>query len=313
MEQADQPAVALVGGTGAIGRSIATALRAAGRRYRVIGRSRAVLQAAYGDDALAEITTWSADDPVSVRSALRGATTAVHLLGVPYDAFHLHPVLMRRVLDGAIAEGVQRLLLIGTLYPFGRARTARIAEDHPREPHTRKGVLRKQQEDVLMAEDAAGRIRASILRLPDFYGPHVERSLLYDLFAAAKARRRAKLIGPIDRPHEFVFVPDVGPVVARLLQRDDAFGRAWHLGGAGVITQRALATLAYAGPPRLFVAGKNLLRLAGLFDPILRELVDMHYLLTDPLIIDDSALHGLLGSIAKTSYAAGVMQCLAAA
>lgn len=45
----------------------------------------------------------------------------------------------------------------------------------------------------------------------------------------------------------------------------------------------------------------------------MRELAEMHYLLTDPLIMEDSALHALLGPIAKTPYAQGIRATLNAA
>lgn len=179
-------------------------------------------------------------------------------------------------------------------------------------PHTFKGRKRKEQEDLVLAAHATGKIRTTVLRLQDFYGPGVERSLLSDLFVAVKQKRKAKLIGPIDRPHEFVFVPDVGPVVVNLLENPAAFGRAWNLGGAGVTTQLELVRLASEGRPRYMAAGKTMLRLLGLFDPFLREFVEMHYLLTEPLIVDDSALATLLGTITKTPYAEGVRQSLAA-
>lgn len=307
---------ALFGASGAIGASIAAALRAAGLSYRVVGRTEAGLRRAFGADPQAEIATWNPDDPASVQAAAAGVDTLVYLVGVPYDQFHLHPVLLRRTLDGAIAAGVRRVVLIGTLYPFGRPQTATVDENHPREPHTRKGRWRKEQEDVLLAAHASGRIEGTILRLPDFYGPGVERSFLHDLFTAIAAGRRAKLIGPIDRPHEYVFVPDVGPVVVRLAQTPAAYGRAWNLGGAGAIAPRELARRAFAAAgqrPRLIVAGKTLLRVLGLFDRIMRELVEMHYLLTDPVIVDDRALRQLLGGLEKTSYDEGIRRCLAAA
>lgn len=64
--------VALFGATGAIGGSVAGALRASGRSYRVVGRSRASLQAEFGADPLAEIVTWNPEDPASVRAAAHG-------------------------------------------------------------------------------------------------------------------------------------------------------------------------------------------------------------------------------------------------
>jgi nucleoside-diphosphate-sugar epimerase len=145
------------------------------------------------------------------------------------------------------------------------------------------------------------------------HAPGIERSLLTDLFIAAKQKRKAKMLGPIDLPHEFVFVPDVGPVVVRLLDAPRAFGRAWNLGGAGATTQLELARMAFGGAPRYLALGKTMLRLLGLFDPVLRELVEMNYLVTDPLIVDDYALQQLLGSVAKTPYSEGVRQSLAAA
>jgi nucleoside-diphosphate-sugar epimerase len=147
----------------------------------VIGRSRSGLEETFGDDPLAEIGAWNPDDEQTIRRALRGANAVVYLVGVPYTDFHLHPILMRRVLDAAIAEGVDRLLLIGTLYVFGRPQTERITEDHPREPHTFKGRMRKEQEDLVLEAHANGKIKTTVLRLPDFYGPGDERSMLTDL------------------------------------------------------------------------------------------------------------------------------------
>lgn len=312
MTQQSTELVALVGATGAIGKSVAAALDQQGRPYRVIGRSQRGIEEVFRDHPLAKVATWDPENEASIREAFKGVTALVYAVGVPYTDFHLHPILMRRVMEAAIAEKVDRLLLIGTLYVFGEPQMERIAEDHPREPHTFKGHKRKEQEDIVLQAHTTGQIKTSVLRLPDFYGPGVERSLLTDLFMAVKQNRKAKLIGPVDLPHEFVFVPDVGPVVVKLLDTPAAFGRAWNLGGAGVTTQLELAQMAYGGRPRYIVAGKTMLKLMGLFDPFMRELVEMNYLMTHPLIVNDSALQQLLGGITKTPYNEGVQKSLAA-
>lgn len=307
--------VALFGGGGAIGGSVAEALGALGREYRVVGRSRGPLEKQYGRDPLAEVATWDPDDPASVRAAARGVDTLVYLVGVPYWEFHLHPELMKRTVDAAVAENVERVVLVGTVYPYGRPRANPVREDHPREPHTYKGKMRKAQEDVLLEADAAGKIRGTVLRLPDFYGPGVERSFLHDAFRAAVDNRRAKMVGPIDAAHEYVYVPDVGPVVVALADEPRAYGRWWHFAGAGVTTQRKLSDTAFAAAgnePKRLVANKLMVRAAGLFDPFMRELVEMHYLLTDPVLMDDSALAGLLGGLKKTPYDEGVRRCVEA-
>ena len=202
----DAPKIALFGAAGAIGQSIASALHQAGRRYRVVGRSRESLVQSFGQDPHAEMVTWNPDDPESVRAAARGIDTIIYLVGVNYWQFELHPQLMAKTLAGAEAAGVGHLLLIGTVYPYGRARTERVREDHPREPHTFKGKMRKAQEDLLLEADAAGRIRGAILRLPDFYGPGVDKSFLHGAFLAAATGGVANLVGPLGKSHEFVFV-----------------------------------------------------------------------------------------------------------
>jgi hypothetical protein len=68
-----------------------------------------------------------------------------------------------------------------------------------------------------------------------------------------------------------------------------------------------------AGKPiKTRAAGLGMLRVIGLFQPIMRELVEMNYLLTDPFIMDDSALRALLGNV-KTPLEEGLRQSLEAA
>lgn len=301
--------IALFGAAGAIGQSIANALRAKGESYRVVGRNRERLVETFGSDPKAEIVTWDPADAASVRAAARGVETLIYLVGVPYHHFELHPLTMRQTLDGAIAEGVKRMVLIGTVYPYGVPVTEKVNEEHPRNPSTYKGKMRKEQEDMLLAAHASGKIQATVLRLPDFYGPGVESSLLDGMFKAVANGKTADMVGPIDTPHEFVFVPDVGPVVLALADKPEAYGRWWNLAGAGVTTQRKMAEQAFAlvgRKPKIRVIGKMGLRLIGLFQPMMKELVEMHYLQTTPVLLDDSALIALLGDVHKTPYPEGV-------
>lgn len=304
-----QPGIALLGAAGAIGLTIAATLRAQFTPYRVLGRSPEHLRKAFGSDPLAEIKAWDLEDSLSTRTALTGIDTAIYLIGVNYWQFELHPILMRKIIESAQLAGVRRMLLIGTVYPYGRPQAGSVTEDHPRNPHTFKGRMRKEQEDILFAAHEKGKIQACELRLPDFYGPGVDKSFLWSAFLAARNGGRAQLIGPIDKPHQFVFVPDVGPLVSRLLRTDGAWGHTWHFAGCGTTTQREIVNKIFAAadrPPKMIVAGKTTLRLMGLFSPLMREMVEMHYLQTDPVLMDDSRLVKLLPGIQRTSYDEGI-------
>lgn len=307
--------VALFGAAGAVGQSIAAAFSSKGTPYRVVGRSEASLRRIFGADRLAEIVTWNPDSPASVRAATTGVETLIYLVGVNYWQFKLHPELMTKTLACATAAGVKNIILIGTVYPYGMAKNNPVREDHPCAPNSFKGRMRKAQEELVMQAHADGKIKATVLRLPDFYGPNIEASLLHLPAVAAVNGGTADMIGPIDPPHEFVFVPDVGPVIAKLVETPAAFGKIWNLAGAGITSQRELVSEMERQTGKkitLRVAGKTMLRLIGLFKPIVREMVEMNYLLTDPLIMDDSALQKLIGPIRKTSYAEGIRQTLAA-
>jgi nucleoside-diphosphate-sugar epimerase len=155
-----------------------------------------------------------------------------------------------------------------------------------------------------------------VLRLPDFYGPRVKNSFLESVFSAAATGGTANLIAPIDRPHQFVYVPDVGPTLLDLLRHPEAHGRWWHLAGDGTPSIQQIVAMVgemTGRPVKTRVFGITMLRLIGLFQPVMRELVEMNYLFTDPFIMDDSALQGLLGGLKKTPLREGLRQSLEAA
>jgi nucleoside-diphosphate-sugar epimerase len=304
---------ALFGASGSTGASIAGALEAAGVSYRVVGRDRAALEAEFGNHPLAEIAVWNPDDPASVQAAATGIETIFYLVGVPYNHFELHPQLMRATLDGAIAAGVRRIVLLAPVYSYGHSQSATVDESHPRNPQTFKGKMRKEQEDLVLAAHTAGRIEGTVLRLPDFYGGDVKKSLVGDIFVAAVNNRRANVIGPIDKPHQYVFIDDIGPVALALAREDRAYGKAWNFAGSGTITQREFANKVFAHvgrKPKLMVANVFMLRLIGLFDPIMGEFVEMSYLQSDPVLLNDSALRALLPGLGVTPYDDGIAQIL---
>jgi len=198
---------------------------------------------------------------------------------------------------------------------YTRSVPQRVRQKLPRNASFHAGLRALRSTYLVMQAHAEGKIRATVLRLPDFYGPGVEASLLHGAARAAVHGGTADMLGPIDRPHEFVFVPDVGPVVAKLLDTQPAFGEIWNFAGAGITTQRELVSemeRQTGTKLKLRVVGKTMLRLIGLFNKLMREMVEMNYLMTDPLIMDDTALQQLIGPIRKTPYAEGIRQMLAA-
>ncbi|MBV9332520.1 MAG: NAD-dependent epimerase/dehydratase family protein [Candidatus Eremiobacteraeota bacterium] len=299
--------VGLIGGTGAVGRAVAAALSEQNRGYRVIGRSKDALEKLFADDPRAELVTWNADAD-SARAALEGVESAIYLVGVPYDHFELHPKIMKATLEGAKSAGVRRLLLIGTVYPYGLAQSNTVDETHPREPRAFNAKMRKEQEDLLLAAHGHG-LETVVLRLPDLYGPGMEKSYLTAQFANAPLGKRSMVIGPVDVRHEWAFIPDCARVAVRVLDEPRAYGTFWNYAGPGEITQREFSDRIYAAcgqKPKYLVLNKTVLQLFGVFNGEMRNFAEMNYLMSDPIILNDDRLRALLGTLPKTSYDDGI-------
>jgi nucleoside-diphosphate-sugar epimerase len=301
---------AILGATGAVGKALAAEFGKTATRFRVVARSDEKLRrdfSRYGD--LVEYRAADLEDAKAAAGALEGVDLAFYTVGIPYTNFALYPKLMRSALDGAAASGVQRFVLVATVYPYGIPRTEFVDESHPREPHTFKGRMRKEQEDLVLAAHGRNGLRTTILRPPDFYGPESELSYAADIFKAALEGRAANVIGPVDTLHEFAFVPDVAKTLIALANNDAAYGSAWNLAGPGLVTTRQFAELVFAAAgqeTRLRVANKFLLLAMGIFKPMMREIAEMNYLWTTPVKLDDSRLRQLLPGLHKTSYEEGI-------
>ena len=306
--------IAVLGAGGTIGKTVTQVLVGRGQQVRLVGRNPERLGP---PRAGVEIVPADVATEEGCRTALRGADSAVYTLGLPYTKrdFAAYPGMMRACVAAARREGVRALVLITNVYSYGRPQARTVSENHSRLPCSLKGELRKQQEDILLAAHDS-ELRTLSLRLPNFYGPDARLSLTHDIFRAAARGRTANLLGPIDTRQELCFTPDVGPLVADLLERPEAFGEAYNFAGAGETTWRRFCEEVFraAGQPvaKYRVAGPGMLRALGLFSTLMRELAEMSYLQTDPVILDDSKIRRVLPNLRKTPYEEGVRQTVAA-
>jgi nucleoside-diphosphate-sugar epimerase len=304
------PSSALFGATGAVGKALAAELANQHRSFRVVGRSEDRLRRDFRKyEPLVDYCAADLSSPADAARAASNIDTIFYTVGVPYPQFEQHPKLTRIALEAAAAAGVRHYVHVSTVYPYGTPERALVDETHPRNPTAFKGKMRKAQEDLVLAADNPKGMRTTILRPPDFYGPESELSVVRAIFDAAIKGGTANVIGPIDTPHEFIFVPDLAKALIALSGKEEAYGKAWNLAGPGLITTRQFAELVFAAvhqKPRLRVAGKTMLRVLGLFSPLMRELVEMHYLWTTPVKLDDTRLRQLLPDLHKTPYADGI-------
>jgi nucleoside-diphosphate-sugar epimerase len=180
---------------------------------------------------------------------------------------------------------------------YGRPNGRPLTEDRPDAAHTTKGQLRARMAGELLAAHQAGRVQVAIGRASDYFGPHggAQSNLGDRVFPAAIAGKTATVLGNPDQPHTYTYIPDIGEGLAILGEHPDAPGQIWHLpNDPDTKTTRQLVDIVYqqAGQPRikLRVMPALLLRIVGLANPTVRELIEMQYQFDEPFIVDSSKI-----------------------
>jgi nucleoside-diphosphate-sugar epimerase len=277
----------VVFGTGAVGMSVMDELVGRGKRVRMVNRSG---RARVPDGV--EVVGGDATDEVFAREASEGASVVYFALNPPYDKWpELFPPLQAGVLEGAASAGA-KLIAMENLYMYGPTEGRPITEDLPHAPNTRKGAVRAMMSKELMEAHRSGRVRLAIGRASDYFGPRVLTSAAGEqVFGRAVQGKSAQVAGDPDQPHTYTYVPDIGKGLVILGEREEALGQAWHLPSPETVTTRQFVEMIFeeiGKPARVQAAPKILLRAMGLFNPALREIVEMLYEFEEPFVVDDS-------------------------
>lgn len=299
----------VVFGTGAIGLAALDALRSRGESVRLVNHSG---HAPVPDDV--EVVGGDAGDPAFATAVSAGADVVYQALNPPYHQWgEQFPRLQAAVLAAAQANGA-RLVSMENVYMYGRPNGAPLTEKRAHDAHTHKGRLRSQMSRELLAAHEAGTVEVAIGRASDYYGPRggAQSNLGDRLVLPALAGRTGSVLGDLDQPHTYSFIPDIGEGLAVLGTHPDAPGRVWHVpNDPDTRTTRQLVEVVYrlAGQPRAKVREMPamLMRTVGLFNPTVRELLEMRYQFEEPFVVDSSDIRTLLG-VAATPVEEGLAQ-----
>ncbi|MEF3304708.1 NAD-dependent epimerase/dehydratase family protein [Paenibacillus sp. GYB003] len=302
----------VVGATGGTGASVTEELVRRGIRTVAFGRSRRKLEqfrARLGQPDHLTIAVGDAFRPDDIVSAAEDADVLFHCANVPY-----HEMASKLIpLGESVMEAAERLnvkvVAIDGIYPYGRKQMERATEDHPKQPHTRKGRTRLAYEKMLF-DKRWSRAKVMIVRLPDYYGPTAnEASYLGSTLEAIAAGKTAFFIGNMRVPREYVYLPDAAFMIAEIAGRDEAYGQNWHIPGPGVISGREIVRIARqaSGSSKPVISlGKIGLSLLGLGVPVMKEVVEMLYLTEEPLVLSGDKYERLIGPVRITPFEKGI-------
>ena len=224
-------------------------------------------------------------DLARVCQAVEGSEVAYLTAGLAYNHkvwAETWPAIMGNVIEACARAGA-RLVFFDNVYLYDPSRMNPMTEATPIGPTSRKGKVRAKIAQMLLDAVAQGKVEALIARSADFYGPGVQNvSILAEtVFKPLSQGKKANWLGRDDKKHSFTYVPDAARATALLGNTPSAFGQVWHLPTApDPLTGRewvAHIAKALGTQPRYRVAGKGLVRLLGLFLPVMRETVEMLY------------------------------------
>ena len=283
-------------GTGAIGRAIAEELVRRGKSVYMVNRSGVMTEAPTGVDVVAT----DLYDPANVREVTRSAKVVYQSAQPRYFEWpEKFPALQKSIIDGLTGSGV-KLVIVENLYMYGETDGKPITEDMPYKARTCKGRVRAQVSEAALRAHREGKLRVTIGRGSDYFGPWgTDSSMGERTFYALLQGKSAQMVGRLDIPHTHTYIPDFGKALVILGERDEADGQAWHVpNDMPSITQGEMVRMfaeEAGAEPKMSSMGRLMMWIGGLFIPEAKESVEMMYEFEKPFVVDSSKFEGTFG------------------
>jgi nucleoside-diphosphate-sugar epimerase len=190
-----------------------------------------------------------------------------------------------------------------------------MTEQTPINPSSQKGKVRAAIANMIMTEVKAGTLTALIARSADFYGPSIKNSMLAETVIKNLAKGSSAFwLGGLNYKHSFTYTPDAAKATALLGNTSDAFNQVWHLPTATnpPIGKEWVALIAkeLEVKPKVMSFPKWMIKLMGLFMPIMKEMVEMLYQYDRDYVFNSTKFEERF-KVKPTSYKDGIKEIIA--
>jgi nucleoside-diphosphate-sugar epimerase len=276
----------ILGSGGIIANHLATSLPLYTDKIRLVSRNPKAIS---GKEELVSADLTSAEQ---VMKAVKGSEVVYLTAGLQYDIKvwrEQWPVLMQNVIN-ACKENNAKLVFFDNVYMYGKV-VGPMTEETPFNPCSRKGEVRAKIATMILDEVSKGSLTALIARSADFYGPGTYNSFLNVMvFENLKKGKSAQLMISKNLKHTFTYTPDAGKATALLGNTPSAFNQTWHLPtDSNALTGQQIVEIAAKelnAKAKITVLPKLMIQMAGLFNPIIKESVEMLYQYDSEYIFD---------------------------
>ncbi len=267
----------ILGSGGVIGKGLAKELLQYTDRIRLASRNPKAVNP--GD----ELFTADLADAGQVMKAVENSEVVYLAAGLQYNLQtwrRLWPVIMTNVIE-ACKKHKARFVFFDNVYSYGRV-DGWMTEETPYNPCSKKGEVRVRIAEQLMREVKAGILQALIARSADFYGPGATNTANYPMvFEKLRDGKSANWLCNDKVKHSLTYAPDAAKGTAVLGNTIDAFNQVWHLPtDRNALTGKEfieLAAKAAGTEPKYTILKTWMMQMAGIFNPLARESVEMMY------------------------------------
>jgi nucleoside-diphosphate-sugar epimerase len=262
------------------------------------------------DIIAADLTTRSGTD-----RATEGAAVVYMAAQPPYHRWpEEFPSMLEKVMDSTATAGA-KLVMVDNLYCYG-PQAGPINETTEEAATDRKGVVRREMAEMLLAAHESGKLRVTIGRASDYLGPGAGNSSITVLaIAPAAGGKTIRWIGDLDTPHSVAYLPDIARAFMTLGTSEEADGRVWILPHGEPITGReflGLVNRALPEPLKTGVLSRTMLFVAAPFHKPSKEILDILYQWTAPFVVDDQvAFNQVFGRFDSTPLDRAVAETVA--
>lgn len=299
----------VLGATGSMGNAIVNALRERNISTIAFGRSLQKLEEYKKDwDPEVELFVGDAYKKEDIREAVSKADYIFHSVNIPYQEWQqkLRPLLMN-ILEECRNQN-KPFIYVDNIYSYGR-QTGKTTESAVKQPHTKKGKLRLH----LLKEIENSGVTYLIAHFPDFYGPKAGSTLLQYTFEGVLKKYSGGFIGDLNIPREYIFVKDGANALVELSLRENTYGETWNIPGSGTITGKeiqAILSTHFGREIKFSRIHKWMIQGLGIFNPFMKEYVEMMYLNETPVVLDGTKYKERIGAIPMTPYEIGIKETL---
>jgi nucleoside-diphosphate-sugar epimerase len=294
----------ILGSGGSIGIPLARELKNYATQIRLVSRNPKRV------NETDELRAADLTNPTQVDNAIEGSGIVYVTIGFEYNLKvwqESWPWFMEQVINSCLKHQA-KLVFFDNVYMYSRKAIPFMTEQSAIEPPSRKGMVRARVREMILDASEKKGLNALIARSADFYGPEAKNGVFNIMaFNNLAKGKKAQAFGDLNKIHTYTYVPDAAKATAFLGNTTDCYNQEWHVPTTKEHLSNhdwiKLAAQKLNTEAKVMQVPAWMVRMLGLFMPVMRELPEMLYQFEEDYIFDSSKYEKRFGVMATTPEA----------